>query len=107
MPLAATVFGRRLESVLRRTAGSPTPQPYPQEPDSEPHQRHPGPQRQRGDLVRDGLAADAALQRTDAASTSVSASSAASNAAFDVAVLDIGLPGIDGYEVARRLRGSG
>ena len=42
-------------------------------------------------LVRDGLAADAALQ----------------GALFDVAVLDIGLPGIDGFEVVRRLRARG
>ena len=26
------------------------------------------------------------------------------NAAFDIALVDIGLPGIDGYEVARRIR---
>ena len=50
-------------------------------------------------LVRDGLAADAALQRSDAAS--------GSPPPFDVAVLDIGLPGIDGFEVVRRLRARG
>ena len=42
-------------------------------------------------LVRDGLAADAALQA----------------GGIDVAVLDIGLPGIDGFEVVRRLRARG
>lgn len=42
-------------------------------------------------LVRDGLAADAALQ----------------SGGIDVAVLDIGLPGIDGFEVVRRLRARG
>jgi len=42
-------------------------------------------------LVRDGLAADAALQGPGA----------------EVAVLDIGLPGIDGFEVVRRLRARG
>ena len=46
-------------------------------------------------LVRDGIAADTALQRTESALT------------FDVAVLDIGLPGIDGFEVVRRLRARG
>jgi len=46
-------------------------------------------------LVRDGIAADTALQRTDAVPI------------FDVAVLDIGLPGIDGFEVVRRLRARG
>ena len=46
-------------------------------------------------LVRDGLAADTALQRAESAPT------------FDVAVLDIGLPGIDGFEVVRRLRARG
>jgi len=46
-------------------------------------------------LVRDGIAADTALQRTDSVPT------------FDVAVLDIGLPGIDGFEVVRRLRARG
>ncbi|MEW7847751.1 response regulator transcription factor [Massilia aurea] len=46
-------------------------------------------------LVRDGVAADAALQRTDV------------GPAFDVVVLDIGLPGIDGFEVVRRLRARG
>lgn len=50
-------------------------------------------------LVRDGLAADAALQRSDAVS--------GSPPPFDVAVLDIGLPGIDGFEVVRRLRARG
>lgn len=42
-------------------------------------------------LVRDGLAADAALQA----------------GGIDVAVLDIGLPGIDGFDVVRRLRARG
>jgi len=42
-------------------------------------------------LVRDGLAADSALQA----------------GGIDVAVLDIGLPGIDGFEVVRRLRARG
>ena len=42
-------------------------------------------------LVRDGLAADSALQ----------------GGGIDVAVLDIGLPGIDGFEVVRRLRARG
>jgi len=46
-------------------------------------------------LVRDGLAADTALQRAESVPT------------FDVAVLDIGLPGIDGFEVVRRLRARG
>ena len=46
-------------------------------------------------LVRDGLAADTALQRAESTPT------------FDVAVLDIGLPGIDGFEVVRRLRARG
>jgi len=46
-------------------------------------------------LVRDGIAADTALQRTESVPT------------FDVAVLDIGLPGIDGFEVVRRLRARG
>lgn len=46
-------------------------------------------------LVRDGIAADTALQRTDAVPI------------FGVAVLDIGLPGIDGFEVVRRLRARG
>lgn len=42
-------------------------------------------------LVGDGLAADSALQ----------------GPAIEVAVLDIGLPGIDGFEVVRRLRARG
>ena len=46
-------------------------------------------------LVRDGIAADTALQRAESVPT------------FDVAVLDIGLPGIDGFEVVRRLRARG
>jgi DNA-binding response OmpR family regulator len=40
-------------------------------------------------VVADGIEADLLLQRTDAA---------------DVVVLDIGLPGLDGFEVVRRLR---
>ncbi|MEW6759312.1 MAG: response regulator transcription factor [Pseudomonadota bacterium] len=46
------------------------------------------------ELLRDGLAADARLQ-------------AASPGAHAVLVLDIGLPGIDGFEVLRRLRTRG
>jgi DNA-binding response OmpR family regulator len=42
-------------------------------------------------LARDGLGADALLQ----------------NGKYAVAVLDIGLPGIDGFEVVRRLRARG
>jgi two-component system, OmpR family, response regulator len=44
------------------------------------------------EVVRSGTEADLALQRADAA---------------EVAVLDIGLPGIDGFEVVRRLRARG
>jgi DNA-binding response OmpR family regulator len=44
------------------------------------------------DVLRNGSDADLALQRPEAA---------------DVAVLDIGLPGIDGFEVVRRLRARG
>jgi len=44
------------------------------------------------ELVGDGLLADQRLQRSGAG-------------APDVAVIDIGLPGIDGFEVVRRLRG--
>jgi two-component system OmpR family response regulator len=43
------------------------------------------------DVVNNGIDADTYLQRTEIA----------------VAVLDIGLPGIDGFEVVRRLRGRG
>jgi DNA-binding response OmpR family regulator len=43
------------------------------------------------DVVHNGLDADAMLQRPDA----------------DVAVVDIGLPGIDGFEIVRRLRARG
>ncbi|MCA1855411.1 response regulator transcription factor [Massilia oculi] len=46
------------------------------------------------ELVRDGLAADALLQ-------------ACAPARFAVLVLDLGLPGIDGFEVLRRLRARG
>jgi len=44
------------------------------------------------EVLRSGTEADLALQRAEAA---------------DVAVLDIGLPGIDGFEVVRRLRARG
>jgi two-component system OmpR family response regulator len=47
------------------------------------------------ELAGDGLVADQLLQRSQ------------SGAAFAVAVLDIGLPGIDGFEVVRRLRARG
>ena len=47
------------------------------------------------ELLRDGLAADARLQDWQPA------------AQFSVIVLDIGLPGIDGFEVLRRLRARG
>jgi DNA-binding response OmpR family regulator len=47
------------------------------------------------ELAGDGLVADQLLQRSQA------------NASFAVAVLDIGLPGIDGFEVVRRLRARG
>src|SRR5450830_1427687 len=46
------------------------------------------------DVVRNGSQADALLQRADASDVSV-------------VVLDIGLPGIDGFEVVRRLRARG
>jgi two-component system OmpR family response regulator len=46
------------------------------------------------EVLGDGLLADQLLQRPDAA-------------AIHVAVLDIGLPGIDGFEVVRRLRARG
>jgi len=44
------------------------------------------------ELLHDGLAADARLQNPQSA------------AQLAVVVLDIGLPGIDGYEVARRIK---
>ena len=47
------------------------------------------------ELLRDGLAADARLQDPQSA------------AQWSVIVLDIGLPGIDGFEVLRRLRARG
>jgi len=47
------------------------------------------------ELLHDGLAADARLQQPQAA------------AQLAVIVLDIGLPGIDGFEVLRRLRARG
>jgi two-component system OmpR family response regulator len=47
------------------------------------------------ELAGDGLLADQLLQRSQA------------GASYAVAVLDIGLPGIDGFEVVRRLRARG
>lgn len=42
--------------------------------------------------------------RVIAAANGESALTAVENAQFDIAILDIGLPGIDGYELARRMR---
>jgi DNA-binding response OmpR family regulator len=50
-------------------------------------------------VARDGLAADQLLQGAQAAAQPA--------AQFAVVVLDIGLPGIDGFEVVRRLRSRG
>jgi DNA-binding response OmpR family regulator len=50
-------------------------------------------------VARDGLAADQLLQGAHAAAQPA--------AQFAVVVLDIGLPGIDGFEVVRRLRSRG
>ncbi|MFC5460889.1 response regulator transcription factor [Massilia niabensis] len=50
------------------------------------------------ELARDGLQADSLLQRNPSLAPSFTPA---------VAVLDIGLPGIDGFEVVRRLRARG
>ena len=52
------------------------------------------------ELARDGLQADLLLQRHPSSSPSASQTTL-------VVVLDIGLPGIDGFEVVRRLRARG
>ena len=59
----------------------------------------------------DGRASTAALMRTAGhvvteASTGSAAVQAARDTSFDLALIDIGLPDIDGFEVARRLRNS-